>query len=201
VGGLPEFWHTEADTIDKVDRDILLKDTRIYAAAVWRLCTAPVLPFNFVDVAEEFIGLLSELQQRAGDAFDLGPAVERARSLRVKAAGLQKTIQKANSTKERGGRDDASVLATKALNACIMKLSRLLMPVNYSAVDPFEMDLAIPIPPLPRLQPLVELGTLDRQSAPFKFLERKMVRERTRVSHALSQARQLIEQTLGERAM
>jgi hypothetical protein len=201
VGGLPEFWHTEADTIDKVDRDILLKDTQIYAAAAWRLCTAPVLPFNFVDVADEFIGLLSELQQRAGGAFDLAPAVERARALRVKAAELQKTIQEANSTMERASADDASVLAANTLNACIMKLSRLLIPVNYSAVDPFEMDLAIPIPPLPRLQPLVELGTLDRQSTSFKFLERKMLRERTRVSHALSQACELIEGSLAEVAL
>ncbi len=42
------FWHTEADTIDKIDRDILLKDTQIYMATLWRLCTAPVLPLNYV---------------------------------------------------------------------------------------------------------------------------------------------------------
>lgn len=201
VAGLPEFWHTEADTIDKVDRDILLKDTQIYAAAVWRLCTAPVLPFNFVDVAEEFIRVLSELQQRAANAFDLAPAVERACTLQVKAAELQKTIQEANTTMGLASGDDAPVLAAKTLNACIMKLSRLLIPVNYSAVDPFEMDLAIPIPPLPRLQPLAELRALDRQSASFKFLERKMVRERTRVSHALSQACELIEGTLAKVAL
>ncbi len=33
VNGLPWYWHTEADTIDKVDREVLRKDTQIYMAA------------------------------------------------------------------------------------------------------------------------------------------------------------------------
>lgn len=70
------------------------------------------------------------------------------------------------------------------------------MPVNYCATDPFDMDLAIPIPPLPRLQPLTGLGTMDPTSWDFKFLERKMVRERNRLCFALDEAQACIEETL-----
>ena len=79
-----------------------------------------------------------------------------------------------------------------------MKLSRILIPVGYSAVDRFESDLAVPIPPLPRLQPVSELASMDDRSNGFKFLERKMVRERNRICHALIEAAECIEQTLND---
>ena len=71
------------------------------------------------------------------------------------------------------------------------------MPINYSAVDPFDMDLAVPIPPLPRLQPVIQLAAMNSNSHDFKFLERKMIRERNRVCYALEEATELIEETLG----
>jgi hypothetical protein len=77
-----------------------------------------------------------------------------------------------------------------------MKLSRLLIPVNHSAVDPFDMDLAVSIPPLPRLQRVAHLGSMDPNSPAFKFLERKMLRERNRVCFALEEASKAIEETL-----
>jgi hypothetical protein len=48
VNGLPWYWHTEADTLDKVDREVFRKDAQIYMAALWRVCTAPVLPYSFL---------------------------------------------------------------------------------------------------------------------------------------------------------
>jgi len=59
------------------------------------------------------------------------------------------------------------------------------------------MDLAVPIPPLPRLQPVAQLATMDPNSQDFKFLERKMITERNRVCYALEEATGLIEETLG----
>jgi len=37
---------------------------------------------------------------------------------------------------------------------------------------------------------------MDRESNEYRFLERKMVRERTRVLHALNEATELIEKSL-----
>ena len=72
------------------------------------------------------------------------------------------------------------------------------MPVNYSAVDRFDADRAMPIPALPRLRQVMEMGKMDRNGASFKFLERKMVRERNSVCHALTEAVETIDQTLRE---
>jgi len=200
IPGLAWFWHTEADTIDKIDPDILLKDSRVYMAALWRLCTSPVLPFNFEATAEEFIRLLKELQDKAGSTFDLGPALKLAETFKGKAADLEKMADRV--TEPLSGQQPAAAADhlnadTVALNACLMKLSRILIPVSYSAVDRFKADPAVHILPFPRLQPVSELAAMDPESDAFKFLEREMVRERTRVCHALTEAAERIDQTLG----
>ncbi len=196
VKGLAWFWHTAADTIDKIDPDILLTDTRVYMAALWRLCANPVLPMNFGHVAEEFENVLAGLEAKASGSFDLSPAIEKARALRGKAERLCHYCRKVESEVQQGPL--TFIPEAEELNNCMMKLSRLLIPVNYSAVDPFEMDLAVSIPPIPRLQGVAHLVNMDPNSWAFKFLERKMLRERNRVCFALDEASRSIEETLAK---
>jgi len=194
VKGLAWFWHTSADTIDKIDADILLRDVKIYVAVLWRLCTDKVLPMNFVDVAEELIRLIQGLQQKAAASFDLAPAMEKAKKLSGSARQLHQKITefKGNDKKEKDAGDDGAVM----LDHCLMKLSRILMPINYSSVSPYDFDPALSVQPLPRLQPVAELAELSPAGDAFKFLERKMIRERNRLCHALDKAHELIEETL-----
>jgi hypothetical protein len=199
VNGLPWYWHTEADTIDKIDREIFRKDTQIYMAALWRLCTAPVLPYSFAGVADEFKHHMLQLQEKAKGAFDLTPVLEKAAVFREKAEVLEQVCQdvsKKYSASEEIVARQGLELAAK-LNKCLMKLSRELMPVNYCSVDRFDADRAYPIGPFKRLHPIADLGDMDRDDAPFKFLERKMVRERNRVCHALDQALEFMAEALG----
>lgn len=188
VKGLAWFWHTAADTIDKIDPDILLTDVRIYTAVLWRLCVDTVLPMNFVGVSDELIRLIQDLQQKAAASFALTPAMEKAKLLRDRAEALQ---HKAFEIKEKGSENEAIIL-----DHCLMKLSRILMPVNYTTSGRFDFDPALAIPPLPRLQPVAELADLNPAGDSFKFLERKMVREQNRLCHALDEACELIAQTL-----
>jgi hypothetical protein len=199
IPGLPWFWHTEADTVDKIDPNILLTDCRIYTAALWRLCTLPVLPFDFEMTADEMMGQLKAVQDNAGSAFDLSPALQAAENFKKKAVLLKQKsaeISKQLSDHASGAREKDLNGAAVSLDLCLMKLSRLLIPVSYSATDPFDMDLAVPIPPFARLQPIAKLAEMDSEKNEFKFLERKMVRERNRVYHALSEAAEIIDHTL-----
>lgn len=197
--GLAWFWHTEADTIDKIDREILLKDARIYMSALWRLCTTPVLPFSFVTVSDEMILNLSDLQNKAKDAFDMEPALDKARRFRVKAQELVRICDEVNAqfvTLGVSAADRRHGVTTRALNRCIMRLSRILVPLSYCAVDRFDADRAYHIPPLPRLQRVAEMATMNRDADAYKFLERSMVRERNRVCHALNEAMALVDEAL-----
>lgn len=194
VKGLAWFWHTAADTIDKIDENVLLTDVKIYTAVLWRLCTDPVLPLNFVHAADELITLIQNLQRKAGASFDLTPAMEKAHKYKDSALNLRRKVLEINDGVAQGKQHLES--AAINLNRCLMKLSRILMPVNYTLAGPFDFDPAEAIPPLPGLQPVAKLAGLDPDGKSFKFLERKLVRERNRLCHALGEAHELIEETL-----
>ena len=67
------WWHTPFDTLDKMDEQILVRDTRIYLQVVWRLLTDAVLPFDYAEHAAYLADELRSLQSAAGDRFDLSP--------------------------------------------------------------------------------------------------------------------------------
>jgi hypothetical protein len=60
------WWHHSIEcTIDKVDWTFIEEHLRVYAAYLWELCTAPVLPFSYAPVAEQIVQRLSELEGQA----------------------------------------------------------------------------------------------------------------------------------------
>jgi hypothetical protein len=175
--GLGWWWHTDEDTLDKCDPQILEDDTRVYALTALRLCNAEVLPYDVAALAAEVQRELHGLQQIAGEAFDLGPALALADALSEKVARL-------------GQARDA-----RTTNRAIMGVIRALNNVNYTANGPFDQDSAVPARPFPSLQGVRRLaghaGTGSRRYAPpddAGFLRTRLVRERNRVCEALNEA-------------
>ena len=82
----------------------------------------------------------------------------------------------------------------KAVNRRLKKVSRILQPAFCTEVDRFDQDLAIRILPLPKLQPVKELADMDQTSDEARFLKTGLVREMNKVSHALSEAIETIEE-------
>jgi hypothetical protein len=78
-------------------------------------------------------------------------------------------------------------------NELRMRLCRLLIPVNYTRLGPFEHDLALSTKPVPGLSDAGRLAALDAGSDDHHFLRTKLVRERNRVEHALREAMRLAE--------
>src|SRR3954454_4548730 len=132
-GGLGWWWHTTEDTMDKIDRDFLVRDATIYALTLWRLCTVPVLPFDYHAAVAEMRGVLGELASVAGDRFDLGPVIAEADALLADTTALHAATRSA-------ARDNSTV---ERLNACIMALGRRLTPINYALTGEYEHDLAL----------------------------------------------------------
>src|SRR4030095_1619961 len=79
--GFPWWWHTKDDTIDKIDPDVLVLDTKVYVAAALRWLTAPLLPLDHTRAAQALLAELEALQAAAGARFDLAPALQAARAL------------------------------------------------------------------------------------------------------------------------
>ncbi len=189
-GGLGSWWHTPEDTPDKIDPEFLRRDAAIYALLTYRLCASPVLPLDYRAAVDELRDVLEDLQRKAGDSFDLAPALERL-------AALESAVEKLWSRLLRAGRDGLSGADAWAVNRCLMALGRALIPVNYTRSGPFDQDLAVPTHPLPGLQTIVRLAFLEPASDERQFLITRLTRERNRLTHAISVAVRAIEATLG----
>jgi hypothetical protein len=181
-GGLGWWWHTTEDTIDKIDPAFLVRDATIYALTLWRLCTLPLLPFDYAAAVAEMRGVLTELATVAGDRFNLTP-------LLAEADALQEAIARfANRDAAATGEVDIA-----RYNATIMALGRILTPINYTVAGAYEHDLALGAAPLPALQPLRQLAALDPATDEAHYLDTQLVRARNRVWHAFHEARQAVQ--------
>ncbi len=192
TAGFPWWWHTREDTVDKIDGDVLVLDTRVYAAAALRLLNAPILPLDYGRVARALAATVEELQAASRGRFDLGPAVEAARRLVERADGLGAAL-------DRLAAGSPAASAVEAANRALIRLSRILVPLGYTTGDRFRHDLALPVPPLAGLQPARELAALGPASDAFKFTAAALVRERNRVVHALDEAAEIIDDLLGRK--
>ena len=64
-GGRYWFWHTEEDTFDKIDFEVLASDTRLYLPALSRLLTSPIPPIRLSAETSELKARLLERKASA----------------------------------------------------------------------------------------------------------------------------------------
>jgi hypothetical protein len=178
--GFPWWWHTKDDTIDKIDPDVLVLDTKVYVASALRWLNAPVLPLDHTRAAQALLGELQALQAAAGARFDLAPALQVAHALGERLQRVAATVDAVDPSTPAARRE--------AINRALMRLSRILVPLAYTSGDRFTHDLALPIPPLAGLQRARELARLDPDGDEYKFARAALVRERNRAVHALDSA-------------
>ena len=186
-GGMGWWWHTPEDTIDKLDKENLLRDARVYGLVVTRLCSLPILPFDYGATSDEFSAVLDSMQKRANGAFDLGRCMAKAEILKKEVSILGDVINRIIQNQDTMPVEQKEK-AFGIANNTIMDLGRILIPVNYTKVDPFDQDLAVPIRPIPVLWPVTNLASMDPESDAFHFLRTRLVRESNKVCHALKQA-------------
>lgn len=186
-GGLGWWWHNEHDTVDKVDRAFLVRDTRVYAAAMWRLLTLPVLPFDFRATAVEFASVLTDYAAKAKGRLDLSRPIDLANLLDARLHELYALAATRRSAR-----------AAEAVNACLLALSRALVPVGYTVRGPYGQDLGLPLPPIPGLRDAARLGSLAEGNDDIYLLQTLMVREVNRVTFALRLALQIAGNTVNQ---
>jgi N-acetylated-alpha-linked acidic dipeptidase len=187
------WWHSEHDTLDKTDKNILALDTQISLTAVLELANAETLPFEHVSTAQEIYDFAVELQDKVADHLDLSRVLAEAKR-------FQAAAQKLEDAKGQVGGDPAK---GEKLNVTLMRLSRVLNPVIYSQRGRFQHDPAEWSPimratgryTLAALGRAVELPHLAGKTT-YGFLRAQAVRERNRVVTALHEAVRLTEGVL-----
>ncbi len=191
------WWHHSLEnTIDKIDWDLMAVHLRIYGAYLWELCTLPILPFEFVSVAEQFRDRLEELRAD-GRTIGFDGIIERAEKLRHAASRLDDAGQRWQERYRSGEVQDGE--PAELLNTCIKRLSRLLVPLASTAKgtyghDPYGFTPQTTM--IPSLFDMPKLGTLPLESEERWQLETQLIRERNRIADALGDACWLIDRTL-----
>jgi N-acetylated-alpha-linked acidic dipeptidase len=165
-------WHTENDTLEIADKDILERDIKVYLLAILRTANAAVLPFDWRATAREFQGTIASYQAAAGDRFDLSPSAEAAQSLLDRLEGFYGAVASGDVTEE-------------AANTVIQDLARILVPINFTRGPRFRHDPAATIPPLPTIADAAEL---DQHGDDIGFAKNQLTRGQNRLVVALRQA-------------
>jgi hypothetical protein len=174
------WWHTEEDTLDKIDEGNLVRDTKVFVHVIWRLLTDPLVPLDYTIHADDLLAELDKL----GDAIDLSEV--RAGAVRLRDNIIQQKGKAASASEE--------VLA--AMNAVILRVSRALVPMDSTKGDRFVHDPALPQPGWPVLQPVRVLATLTGGTDAWQFQKVSAIRAVNRMIHALDTANRALESNL-----
>lgn len=143
-------WHTEYDKIEVADRDNLLRDLRVYVVSINRVINNPIHPFNFNNLVQEFYSTLTNYANEAGDEVDFSPAFKALDQLK------EELIMFSQHVHDLAGNKVADP-AVRAINDKILKLARILIPINFTRNGRFRTEPSIPIPKLPDLAPALEI--------------------------------------------
>jgi Peptidase family M28 len=175
--GFGWWWHTPDDTLDKMDASLLVRDTRVYVHALWRLLTDRVLPLDYVAGAAALEDVLSELAGTLEGRLDLGPLLTRVGRFR----GLAGTVRSYGLQVQ----DDA---AAERVNRALAAVARAIVPMDYTSGDRFDHDPALAQAPYPVLNSVRALAAAEAGSDEARFLAVAAVRARNRLGFALDQA-------------
>ncbi|MEM3828012.1 MAG: M28 family metallopeptidase [Conexivisphaerales archaeon] len=186
---LSPWIHSEADTIDKIDRDLFSKHLLFYALLVLRLCNTLVVPYNFTLVADKLIKDLKELDKNLERRLSLTDLIKKAEKLKEVAEKLNEYRLKIEKRYEESEDKKKIEEVANLINKALMKMSYELSYVLWSEAGRYGQDpygYTIAQKPIPRLYvPIKKITELSEQSDDFKLWETKLIRERNRVCDAI----------------
>ena len=179
------WWHSEHETVDKFDADILVQDTKLYASILLGLSNPGVLPFNLRLIAQDYLDALREYDEVAGAHLPLRATIARVETLKDRLSALH---------------DRCAAMATEAethaANVLFLRIVRALNPVLYQNRDGFEHDPALAARALPALAPALGLACLAPESDAHRFALVGLRRRINRVNHHVGEALRLVEEGL-----
>ncbi|PSP17972.1 hypothetical protein BRC62_03865 [Halobacteriales archaeon QH_10_67_13] len=137
------WWHTPADTRDKIDTDVLAEELRLYVAIVSRFCNSPVLPREFDATAAEIRTIVDEIAARADDEADFGPVYDRLDELDAALASFGELLESVDPDRED---------VPAAIETAQVQLGNHLIPALYMSAPAHEHDPALSQELLPYLR-------------------------------------------------
>jgi hypothetical protein len=175
-------WHTEEDNLPVADKEVLLKDMKIYALAVLRVLNSSVLPFDFRETIRNSLPVITHYENAANGKFDLKPVKREMTALLRDLEAFYSRVQRVRSLRE-----------SERANKAILRLGRALIPLNYAYERGLDHDPAVQIPPYPDLAIATALGD-SRSQVDERFVTNQLTRGRNTVIRGLRTARLMVQQ-------
>jgi hypothetical protein len=180
-------WHTENDTLDVADPEVLLTDIKIYVASIFRILNAHIYPFDFKQWTEGALKAIENYQALGKDLFDLNPVLKEIRLFQKALSSLYSDLKNVYpKTRNKLNR-------FSKINQCLLELGRILIPTDYTRAGRYSHDPAIPIPSFPGLEAIRQLPLLSPDGNEHRFLKAQLLRERNKVIDALRRAKNEVE--------
>ncbi|MFP9062209.1 M28 family peptidase [Natrialbaceae archaeon A-chndr2] len=164
------WWHTPKDTRNKVDPEVLVEETKLYAALAARICESPIPPFDHSKSAAAVLEAVD----------DLGFEHPVLSDLREHAGELERTVAEANRVADARASDPAVARAAEELQ---VELGNRLIPALYKARPDHQHERALPQDRLPGIAAAGDPA--KRSGRAGLFAETSLRREVNRVEDLL----------------
>lgn len=164
------WWHSEYDSLDKVDMDILVRDTKLNIAAVYELACAKRLPADFDFYLSKQMEIIEVIDKHSDKEFDFKPILSSISVLREKVLEIIQGLSD----------DDKFNLVVKRVGG---RLNRLM----YSSGSEYDFDSTFPAKPFPGLQKVVEMYRGNTSKEQFLFALTGFVRQRNRIINEINE--------------
>lgn len=162
------WWHTDADTIDKLDERIMFRDASLNAKMACLILNSDRLPVDIPGFAAEMEKFLSEINEALGDEFVLDPVLKALADLKKELpAFCEKTLSSEDSD--------------EILKVVAGELVRLV----YSVSSPYYQDRAVGALPFQGVKNACGVTRANTDADVYVFIQTDFMRQRNRLTGQL----------------
>ncbi|MFF2481679.1 M28 family peptidase [Paenibacillus sp. NPDC058071] len=182
------WWHTTEDTLDKLDEQLLLRDCKVYIAALHDAANAAVIPIDQRAAATLLAERLLEYETLAGERLSVQSLLAKANRLKLEIEHFYaRHVQLASANRE-----------LRQVNRVIIQLSRILVPALYIKGSLYEHDPAVQQPLVPALSEIEELAAAEAGSDRFYRLQTGLLRKQNQLADLLNKGLLLLSTFVSE---
>ncbi|WP_312097579.1 M28 family peptidase [Niallia sp.] len=174
------WWHTEEDLLDKVDSDLLVRDTGMHVELVDHLANATILPVNLIHFLTKSKGIMKELDENSDEAFRFTTIYQ----------AFEKVTKMVEELLEKETTDVASY--NKLLKTVGGTFNRL----KFSYSSKYDYDNTYPFHPYPGLAKVKGVYQSNTSQEEFLFNRTFFVRQRNRLVNEINEVSKEIERYL-----
>lgn len=173
------WWHTPDDLPENIDRINLLRDGKIFAEYVMTFLTERVIPLDFRQSIADIAEHLEAWSDLSGEEFDIKYLLKKTKKLEKICADFYE-----------------SALSDEKKNRTILKLARILVPLNFTRGDIYTNEPAMSIEAIPSLELIRELVKPGIKQEIKLSMKVELRRKANYVADSLNRASELLLESM-----